>query len=40
MKKLILTLLCACTAAGLRARSNEWLNPAVNGINRLPMRAS
>ena len=40
MKKLILTLLCACTAAGLRARSNEWLDPAVNEINRLPMRAS
>ncbi len=41
MKKLILTLLCACTAAGLRAQSGrEWLDPAVNAVNRAPMHAA
>ena len=40
MKKLFLTLLCACTAAGLRAQSNEWLDPAVNEINRMQMHAA
>ena len=40
MKKLFLTLLCACTVAGLRAQSDEWLDPAVNEINRQQMHAT
>lgn len=41
MKKLLLTLLCVCTAAGLRAQSGaEWTDPAVNAVNRLPMHAA
>ena len=40
MKKLLLTLLCACSAAGLRAQHDEWLDPAVNSVNRMEMHAS
>ncbi len=41
MKRLFLTLLCACTVAGLRAQSfTEWQDASVNAVNRLPMRAS
>lgn len=40
MKKLLLTLLCAGAAAGLRAQSKEWLDPEVNAVNRLEMHAA
>ena len=40
MKKLFLTLLCTCAAAGLRAQGNEWHDAAVNEINRQQMHAT
>ena len=41
MKKAIFFILLFAAAANLSAQTfTEWLDPAVNEINRLPMRAS
>ncbi|WP_303004496.1 glycoside hydrolase family 2 TIM barrel-domain containing protein [Bacteroides congonensis] len=40
MKKLLITGLLAFMALALKAQSDEWLDPEVNAVNRLPMHSN
>lgn len=39
MKKTAIIFLCALSALTLKAQKEEWKNPQVNEVNRMPMRA-
>ncbi len=40
MKKNLVTVLLAFMALALKAQSDEWLDPEVNAVNRLPMHSN
>ena len=40
MKKILVTGLLAFMALALKAQSDEWLDPEVNAVNRLPMHSN
>ena len=40
MKKFLVTGLLAFTALAMKAQSDEWLDPEVNAVNRLPMHSN
>ena len=40
MKKLLITGFFVFTALAINAQSDEWLNPQVNAVNRLPIHSN